>query len=124
MNVEEMIEDMGGLEVEERLDLLDAVIVSCKEELEILLAEQKRLFEEVGVGFVTASGRKVLKKTRKSTSIDVEMFRLTDKGRYMQFAEEGKLAVPSACIKELDQDSPYITTSVSEWYALQGDKKQ
>lgn len=118
MNVIEMIEDMSEMVVEERLDLLESIIKDCKEELEILIAEQKRLFDEVGVGFITASGSEVVRKTRKSTSIDVEMFYLTDKDKYLMLAEEGKLTVPSAAIKTLDQDCPYITTSVSEWYAL------
>ena len=118
MNVIEMIEDMSEMVVEERLDLLESIIKDCKEELEILIAEQKRLFDEVGLGFITASGSEVVRKTRKSTSIDVEMFYLTDKDKYLMLAEEGKLTVPSAAIKTLDQGSPYITTSVSEWYAL------
>lgn len=124
MDVYEMIEDMKNLTLGDRLDLLESVISDCKEELEILIEEQKKLFDEVGEGYTTASGSKVVKRTRKSTSIDVEMFRLIDNVTYLKLAEEGMLTVPSKAIKTLDQDSPYITSSVNEWYTLKTEKKE
>lgn len=118
MSAQELIKDLEGLENSEKIDILEAVIKGMKEKLELLTDEQNRIYKEVGVGFKTSLGSIVTLKSRKSTSIDAEMFWLTDKDKYLEFAQEGKLTVPASCIKTLDQNSPYITTKVSEWYTL------
>lgn len=118
MAVDDIVSVVSGSKPERALDILASVIDEYKADLATLEALQKQLMEEAGEGFVTQSGGRVVKRSRTTQSIDVEMFYLTDKDAYLKFAQEGKLTVPVACIKELEGDRPYITKKTSEYFTL------
>lgn len=121
MNADDIIDIVLRTTPENGIEILASEISELKETLETLEAKQKELMEEVGEGFITSRGRTVLKRSRTTNKVDLEMFFLTDKDIYLEFANQGKLTVPASCIKELDPESPYISQSVTEYYTLKGD---
>ena len=100
MNAEDILDIVSRTTIGNGIEILSSEIEELKEELDMLETKQRELMEEAGEGFVTSQGRTVLKRTRTSNKIDLEMFFLTDKEKYLDFANQGKLTVPASCIKE------------------------
>lgn len=122
MNANAILDIVSRNSLEDGIEILADEISELKEKLEILENKQKELMAEAGDGFTTSGGRRVSRNTRRTKKVDLEMFFMTDKDKYMAFANEGKLTVPASCIRELDEDSPYISETVSEFYTLKGNK--
>lgn len=122
MNANAILDIVSRNSLEDGIEILADEISELKEKLEILENKQKELMAEAGDGFTTSGGRRVSRSTRRTKKVDLEMFFMTDKDKYMAFANEGKLTVPASCIRELDEDSPYISETVSEFYTLKGNK--
>lgn len=110
-----MSEDIGT-----RIDEVYDAIRFHEEELEALKEERNRLCaESISQGsYKTTSGKTIRHRSRTSRSINVEMFRLTDRETYDMLVNEGKVSFPAKVVRDLDESKPYITTKTIEYYEV------